>query len=120
MQSRNVGSKPSFSFYVEQTRHIGIWKIGYFGMGCKRPFQRQPYDTMTLANSGGVQMIAQFASDQLNVSSQRIQCKGNRKVLLDYQGAVASPEQNAIQTAAIERKAEQTGQSCLASFVQMK
>ena len=120
MECSNVRSKPSFGFDLEKAGDIRFRKVGHLGMGGERPFQRQPYDTVTLTNAGGIQMIADFAPDQFRIGCQRIERERDRKRLLDFQRTVGSADHQAVEAAAVERDPQQAGKPLAFQFVQIK
>ena len=73
MQRRHIGSKTAFGFDLQKAGHVGFRQVGHLRMGRERPFQRQAYNAMALADAGGVQMVANLAPDQLRVGGQRIE-----------------------------------------------
>ena len=102
-----VTMKAAFGFELEKAFDILLRQLGQLDLGGQRPLQGHTYDAAALPPAGGIEMIANFASDQFRIGRQRIEGKGDRGRLLNLQGAVGTTEHDGVQTAAIEREAQE-------------
>ena len=67
MQSGYISRETAFGFQLQETGDVGLGQVRHIDMSRERPFQRQTHNAMALTNSGGVQMIADLAPDQLRI-----------------------------------------------------
>jgi hypothetical protein len=76
----------------------------------EHPLQRHAHHAAAFAHASGVEVVADFASDQFGRRRERVEREGHRERLLELEGAVGAAEHDAVEAAAIEREAEQARQ----------
>ena len=82
--------KPALGFDLQEAGEIFLGQIGNVGVGDERPLQWKADNAITLADTSGIEMIADFASYQFGGRGKRIERQHDREGLQKLHGTVGA------------------------------
>src|SRR5581483_6499937 len=101
-----VGMKAAFSLELEEAGAVGFGHIWDGNLHGKGPVEREAEDAAFFANTGFVEVIANFAADELGITCERREGEIGGERLDDLDRTVEAANDHAFKAAAVERQAE--------------
>src|SRR5256885_13590945 len=79
MERGDIAREPALGLNLQEAGEIFLGQIGNVGVGNERPLQWKADNAITLADTSGIEMIADFASYQFGGRGKRIERQHDRE-----------------------------------------